>query len=451
MPPLPTIRLRVWHHSDFAPTPEDNLHLSNFLGSFETGSWHVQPAEVLTETCWDHTFVPVEVDIKYRPTSYYNLAEASMELRRFFRDTVETHVGEFFKRVSNTTALLVHMYPVGDEVADTLKGMLLCVNFLQPLAFESGIYVESHRLLEHSMLEEGVIIAADISARAFELNSTLASGDLNALKIKSLSILSFLQGRQETPLPKEVVDAWNKSLTSFTAVHLFSKKIKSCVNSLASQQGVSDHTLYTSLVLIRDAILRFSEYQKSSMEAYKTRTNTSRELIAGLAPTVFGLFYTVASIQGSPLVATATASALSALIVGALGLPRLLKCLSNEEDADKFGGAMRDFQRNLRMAQFGLAILFCHQTLKIPFSWLADGKGIKILESLGIDISQLKNEEFSEKFALDSLEILSQSYEGFEKLRDDITRHAGLKEYTEATMPSSTPDGNGDPMDFQQD
>ncbi|KAI8674259.1 hypothetical protein NCS55_00749200 [Fusarium keratoplasticum] len=410
MPPLPTIRLRVWHHSDFAPTPEDNLHLSNFLGSFETGSWHVQPAEVLTETCWDHTFVPVEVDIKYRPTSYYNLAEASMELRRFFRDTVETHVGEFFKRVSNTTALLVHMYPVGDEVADTLKGMLLCVNFLQPLAFESGIYVESHRLLEHSMLEEGW----------------------------DTSPLSFLFGRQETPLPKEVVDAWNKSLTSFTAVHLFSKKIKSCVNSLASQQGVSDHTLYTSLVLIRDAILRFSEYQKS-------------ELIAGLAPTVFGLFYTVASIQGSPLVATATASALSALIVGALGLPRLLKCLSNEEDADKFGGAMRDFQRNLRMAQFGLAILFCHQTLKIPFSWLADGKGIKILESLGIDISQLKNEEFSEKFALDSLEILSQSYEGFEKLRDDITRHAGLKEYTEATMPSSTPDGNGDPMDFQQD
>ena len=61
MPPLPTIRLRVWHHSDFAPTPEDNLHLSNFLGSFETGPWHVQPAEVLTETCWDHTFVPVEV------------------------------------------------------------------------------------------------------------------------------------------------------------------------------------------------------------------------------------------------------------------------------------------------------------------------------------------------------------------------------------------------------
>ena len=52
---------------------------------------------------------------------------------------------------------------------------------------------------------------------------------------------------------------------------------------------------------------------------------------------------------------------------------------------------------------------------------------------------------------MDSLEILTQSYEGFEKLRDDITRHAGLKEYTEATMPSSTPDGNGDPMDFQQD
>ncbi|UPL00714.1 hypothetical protein LCI18_011648 [Fusarium solani-melongenae] len=459
MPPLPTIRLRVWHHSDLPPTPGDNFRLSDFLGSFDTGSWDVQPAGVLTKTCWDHTFVPLEVDIKYRPTSYYNLPEASTELRRFFRDTVVTRVGEFFKRASNTTAILAQMYPIGGEVEDTLKGMFLRVNFLQPLAIQSGIYVErDHRLLKHSMLEEGVIIAADISARALDPNHNLTSTDLNDLKAKSMSILSLLQGRQETPLPLAVVKAWNESLTSFTAVHLFSKKIKGCVNSLTSQQGgVSDHTLYTNLVLTRDAILSFSGYQRSSMvvirhlqEAYKTRHTTSRELITGLATSVFGLALTVASIPGSPQVAFATASALTALMVGTVGLPRLLKCFRSDEDAHKFGDAIKDFQKNLQTAQFGLAILFCHQTLKIPFSWLADGNGTEILNDLGINISHLKNEEYSEKFALDSLDMLNQSYEGFEKLRDEIARQAGLTEYTEATMPSSTPGGNEDPMDLQQ-
>lgn len=61
MASLPTIRLRVWYHSDIAPTPKDNLDLANFLGSFHMGSWNVQPAEVPTETCWGESFVPLEV------------------------------------------------------------------------------------------------------------------------------------------------------------------------------------------------------------------------------------------------------------------------------------------------------------------------------------------------------------------------------------------------------
>lgn len=92
--------------------------------------------------------------MKYRPTSRYHLTEASTELHRFFKDVVEARVGELFKR-ANTTAVLVHMYPVGDDVTEMLKRMFLRVKFLQPLNIQSGIYTESHLLLNRSMLEEG--------------------------------------------------------------------------------------------------------------------------------------------------------------------------------------------------------------------------------------------------------------------------------------------------------
>lgn len=103
------------------------------------------------------------------------------------------------------------------------------------------------------------------------------------------------------------------------------------------------------------------------------------------------------------------------------------------------------------MAQFALGILFCNQVIQIPFPWLAEGKGTEILEGLGIDISQLKDEEYSAKFALESLESLCESYGKLEKLREDIGRRAGLKEYMEAAIPSSSPDGNGEPMDCEKD
>ncbi|EEU45291.1 uncharacterized protein NECHADRAFT_80840 [Fusarium vanettenii 77-13-4] len=427
MPPLPTIRLRVWHVSDFAPVPDDSLHLSRFLGSFDTGSWHVHPAEVMTEPCRDGGFVPVEVDIKYRPTSRYHLTEASTELHRFFRDVVEARVGELFKR-ANTTAVLVHMYPVGDDVTETLKRMFLRVKFLQPLNIQSGIYAESHRLLNRSMLEEGQ-----------DLELTIIHGCSNAL----------LLGRPGSSVAKaccrgleQVFDLTHRGPSNFEEDPDLRRRFESS----------------GGLVLIREAILHFSEYQKSSQlvvrhlqEANKTRVKNSHSLIAGLRSTALAAVFSMSQLQASCPVSMVTASFLSALAVGVVGIPRLLKCHRNESDVESFDGAMKDFQKTLRMAQFGLGVLFSHQTLEAPCSWLEDGNGAEVLKSLGIDISQLKNEEYSEKFALDSLASLSEAYQDFEKLREDIRRQAGLRECTEATMPSSTPNGNGDPMDCQED
>lgn len=112
------------------------------------------------------------------------------------------------------------------------------------------------------------------------------------------------------------------------------------------------------------------------------------------------------------------------------------------------GDAMGDLLYRLRKAQFGLAILFCNQVLKMPFTWLQEGKGPELVRSLGVDILQLNDEQYCQKYALDSLEDYVQAWGDFEKLRAEIARRAGLDEYTEATMPSGTPHGSGDPMDL---
>ncbi|KAJ4319328.1 hypothetical protein N0V84_006413 [Fusarium piperis] len=457
MPPLPTIRLQVWYHSNFAPTHQENILFANFLGSWNIGSWDVQPVQVLTGAHWNQNFVPIEVDIKYRPTSFYNLAEASTSLCRFFENDVAAHVGEFFRRF-DTTALLVNMYPLGQSLTDEVRAMFLRVKLLRPLGLNSSSYTESYPLLNHSIATEVLHQAASMPIRAFELGNIWAAGDLDALKDKSLNMQSLLQERQDSPLPKEVLEAWNKSFVSLRVVRLLFKKIQICIVSSRSEDGASTQTLYTCLVLIREVIVQFSDFQKSSdlvirhlQVVHGTRVQASREIITTLGG-LLSLFMTY--FRPSPV----TAAGLSlggALLVGAISLPQLFERLGNRKALNKYGDAMRGLQSDLRMAQFGLAILFCNQAFQIPFPWLADGRGTELLESLGVDVSELKGEEYSRGFALDSLESLSQSYGRLEELRNDIGQRAGLKDCMEAAMPSSSPDGNpdgnGEPMDCEED
>ncbi|RMJ15063.1 hypothetical protein CDV36_005221 [Fusarium kuroshium] len=429
MPRLPTMRLQVWHRRDFAPTQKDNQDFAHFLGSFDTGSWNPQPAEVSTVPFCSDSLVPIEVDIKYRPTSYYNLPEASAELCLFFRDTVQARVGEFFNG-RHTAAVLVNMYPVGDEVTENVKAMLLRAKLLQPLVIQSRTYTGTYRVSNRSMLEEGAILAAKISANALELNGLSTAADLNTLKDKALSLASLLQARSRLGKPG---------------------------NSTVKGTGVNTPVLYDSLVLIRASIIQLSAYQKSSesiieqlQKQQDTQTQTSHSVAAGLGSPLCGLLYTMAGLECSP-VSMGAVFLLGFLTTGIIGFAPLYKRIINRNEVGKLGAAMEDLQRDLRIAQFGLGILFCNQTLRMPFSWLTDSRGDGILKGLGVDISQIKNEQYSEKFALDSLHSLRGSYDHFEKLRASIGRHAGLKDCIEATMPSNTPDGNGDPMDLQED
>lgn len=86
----------------------------------------------------------------------------------------------------------------------------------------------------------------------------------------------------------------------------------------------------------------------------------------------------------------------------------------------------------------------------MPFHLMKKSKGIKTLKDLGIDVENLEGEEYSHKFALESLENFRCSYEHLVKMRDVVRQDAGLNEFLEAKMASASP-GGGEPMDFQED
>lgn len=301
-------------------------------------------------------------------------------------------------------------------------------------------------------------------------------------------------------MPKQLVEAWNKSLTSLTAVHLISKKIQICVDGLNRQEGkltLTPQCSRSQLTIDQPrcqrpyplhqpcldsrgdfALFRIPEVipagcptspggqQDPSQEfpwldsrprIYCSRRRRLYVPVASFLSCFHGhnLLFECIGRRGSWYSTVVEmpqkrerCQELYASFPVVMNTPSMLTLFLLFLIVDD---ARKDFQSTLRMAQFGLGVLFSHQTLKAPCSWLEDGDGAEVLKSLGIDISQLKNEEYSEKFALESLASLSGAYQHFEKLREDIRRQAGLRECMEATMPSSTPNGNGDPMDCQED
>ncbi|KAJ4185757.1 hypothetical protein NW755_008208 [Fusarium falciforme] len=446
MPPRPTIRFQIWHDNSDGDAPA-NEDLVGFLRHFDTGPWDIQSPQVLTKSCWGDELVPVEVDFKYRPTSRCNLAEAAAQLGRFFIDIVETRVDKLF----NSTAFIANMYSVGEAASEENKATFPLAKPLRSLAMESHGYARSYPSVGHNLAVETFSLAVEIPSRVVGLKM-LAAGDTTALND---SIPSKQASSHEGIASKEAVEAWNRSLLELEHVHRFSKSLKSFIDGLSSEEGVSAGVLYGNLVQIRETIFHFSEYQKHSetfirdlMSRHEAQAQKYRPMKATLAAAVSGILGTAITHLYASADPTTSFATSGVILLGVVYLAEVF--FGKRKNADKFSNDISNFDIALRKAQFSLAIIFCNQVLKIPFPLLAQSKGAEILKDLGVDVAYLKGEEYSYKFALKSLKELIRSYEDLDKMRDSIRKDAGLKEFLEAMMASASPDG-GEAMDCQED
>ncbi|RSL68692.1 hypothetical protein CEP54_002733 [Fusarium duplospermum] len=448
MPTLPTVRLQFWHDSSFPPAP-GNDDLVEFMHGFNIRPWEVHLPQVLTQRRWGDRLVPVEVDFKYRSFSRCNFAEAAVQLCRFFAHVVKRYTNELF----DTSAHIANMYPVGEAITEDVVAMFLCVELLQPLTMQSRGYIKSNPSVSHNKILDSLSLMVEIPCRALEFEKMRSTSDWTALKD---SILNKPSSSHDSTVPEGVVDDWNRSLAAFEDVQRLSKQIKNFIDGLSDQKYVSGGTFYTNLAQIRRAIAQFSVYQKYSqliieklVESYRKDAQSSRsEKNDIMAYATYALATIISTVYASN--ETAAVTVLSGAILGG-GVTMIRRFFfGKEKNIDNFGDAIANFAVALRNAQFSLGILFCNQVLKIPFPLLTQGEGAQILKDLGIDVKNLKGEEYSHKFALKSLENFRCSYEHLEKMRDVVRRDAGLNEFLETKMASASP-GGGEPMDFQED
>ncbi|KAJ3463477.1 hypothetical protein MRS44_008263 [Fusarium solani] len=428
MPPRPTIRCQIWHDNSLEDAPA-NEDLANILRrNFRIGPWDIQSPQVLTKSRWGDRFVPVEVDFKYQSTSRCNLAQAAAQLGRFFIFVVETHVDTIF----NSTAFVANMYPVDESVSEEIKSTFPLAKPLRPLAMQSHGYVKGYPSVNHTLAVETLSIAVEIPSGVVELNKMLTTADFTALKD---SIPDKPSSFYEGTASKEAVEAWNRSLLELEHVHRFSKSLKSCIDGLSGEEGVSAGILYENLVQIQETIFQFSGYQKHSEafirdlmsrhEAHAEKYRPMKATLGAAASLILGT--AISNLYGSADPTTTFAT-------------------SGRKNAENFSDAISNFDIALRKAQFALAIIFSHQAFKMSFPLLAQRKGTELLKDLGVDFAHLKGEEYSYKFALKCLKELLRSYQDLDKMRDSIRKDAGLKEFLEAKMTSASPDG-GEPMD----
>ncbi|RSM06386.1 hypothetical protein CDV31_009160 [Fusarium ambrosium] len=331
------------------------------------------------------------------------------------------------------------MYPVGETLTEDVVAMFLRVVLLRPLTMQSHGYIKSNPLLDHNVIFDTLSLMVEIPCQALEVEKMRNAGDWTALKDTILSKLSSSQG---SAVPEGVVEDWNRSLAAFEDVQRFSKHIKPCFDDLSGQKYVSGGTFYTNLAQIRVAVSQFSVYQKCSQSIIEKLVKNHEKKAKDPRPVMVAGAAVLSFIPAIPYIYASTDPKTAIFLVGAF--------IGGVIKISEFFGGKKNINESLRNAQFALGILFCNQALGMPFPLLAKPKGVETLEGLGIDVTHIKGEEYSHKFALKSLKEFRRSYEDLEKVRDLVRKDAGIKEFLETTMASASPDG-GEPMDCQED
>ncbi|KAL2686847.1 hypothetical protein Neosp_004389 [[Neocosmospora] mangrovei] len=405
-----TVRLRVWHRSEYRRSYTNNQYLACILSRSNLYGWTVEAAQLDLESSSGEDFVPIEVNLHYEGD---DLGFARATLRRVFIKTIESHIPKMFKKRQGKP-LYVTMHPVGDDIPDGLRTTFTDFRILQSLEVESQAYVSSGSMTERDY----VVKRADACIEL--LKSDKENGVLS----------EWLKGIGEQPsvvdgiVAKEVEALWNKSLASFWHVQLLSNQVQGCIENLSSRRTISDQDLLDNLVLMRRAVIHFSQYELCIEELTEPLLK-----MHGTDP------YVVDN-KVSILVGTAILfilpgfDPLSAFLSSAGGMKLTAFCqrLQKRRTVQHLGEAMKDFSNYLQEAQVALAAKFCNQVLQSRLESLSIAKRSNTLRWLGIDVDHLRVQQFSDDQIVKTLELFYASYQNFKAKRDKVRDDAGLRE-----------------------
>ncbi|KAM0417237.1 hypothetical protein ACHAPT_012748 [Fusarium lateritium] len=401
----PTVRLQVWHRSDYRRSYRDNKSLEEAIRRAGIQDWMVEAARLENDHNIGDDFVPIEVNLQCQNR---DLAVASASLRELFVLTARTLSVELLEG-RESKPLFVNAFPIGDGALDAVRPGFTHLKVLKSLAVESQPCAKTCPTAEQDLVAELICIGLEAPRHTLgflKIYLEVRFGGIPSLKHVEESIRTLKQEMDNG---------------------ILSGHVQGCVESLSKGQAISNQDLLDNLIMMRRAVVHLSKYQMNM-----------RELTEPLL-TIHGNDARLANKKTSMLVGAA--AALSCVLgfkkiggsflywTALTELSRTYLAFHRQDTVRELDDAMVQFSQSLQRVQVALAVQFCDQVLGARLDCLSIAERTKTLKDLGVDVLHLEPQQLSNDLVIQALQMHDKLFGKFKAKRDQVRDHAGLKEF----------------------
>ncbi|KAF4467191.1 hypothetical protein FALBO_5920 [Fusarium albosuccineum] len=492
----PLIRLQVWCYSELGRDLSVNCALAASLSGAEVDNWLITPARpsespesstdryAPIEASHDHLGnlqdpkhiirpKPLAVECQFQPSTD---CEAEGSLRKLFRQTLPPLIDNFSKG-RGLKPLQITMFPVGGELPDDAVQRYSHAQVLHSLAMDHtrvahasnvrGNQLEGIARTLAAVTPEAVVAGLDLSVQIKNMvkNSMLGESPTDDwLRIKAMfSEIKMLDDTTEvldqavkhessvdlraTP---EIRASWNMVLASSYCFRKLVGDLQECISKISKGSVVGNEDLYCIVIGMTVAMNSLSwhrkemktfgdlvckEYGETKAALWKRFLKTSISFVAGVVlasatPVVGGVTTVTASTVGMTTTAAGVVVAAGAAGLASSDIVKKWKLGTKMNEVEDLQKLRR--QLELGGAQIAVAAIFCGQVLSMRLDLMSRTDRKCVLQALGVDVDELKEEDYRQELVLSRIRQFCSSFEEFDRKRQEVGDEFGIRDVKEA-------------------
>ncbi|KAK4183629.1 hypothetical protein QBC35DRAFT_507651 [Podospora australis] len=394
---------------------------------------------------------------KKRPDPEDDDEDPVADLTQFFEEQLPSKLKLFFKSLGGTgeEAHQIVLTLADQDVPDDVKHRNTHVNVLRSLQVQSQLTVERDVFSPGDICElvlpllQSAAVGASVGTfiNQIPVDWTKGASMFNTFQefrakfsdqLPDGGISNAGQAKEKT---EDITRQWTRAETCMDMMSSIIRHVDDCCLQPCSkgrQSRVAPQQLYETMIGLRNAMVFFSAYEAEMMavcEAVKDlKTNRGKEYwgtVAAFFAMVVALGLAIPT--GGASLAVAAGAAIGTAGAGVIASGGLV--IAKEVGINKHKKVVEDFSMTigelgeaLRQANVALTTIFCAEVLQLPIQsrHLISTQRDHILRSLGVDIAQLKSDDYRRELAQDRLKRFSKVYQDFVTKRDEVQKAAGM-------------------------
>ncbi|KAJ3518370.1 hypothetical protein NM208_g14536 [Fusarium decemcellulare] len=482
----PLIRLQVWCYTELGRDSSVNRALAASLSGAEVDNWLITPTRpsesaessrdryAPIEASHDHLGNlqdpkritrprPLTVELQFQPSTD---CEAQGSLRKLFRQTLPPLVDNFSKG-RGLKPLQITMFPVGDKLPDDAVQRYSHAQVLHSLAMDHtrvahasnvrGNQVEGIARTLAAVTPEAIVAGLDYSVQIKNMIINSMRGESptdNWIRIKAMfseikmpddtteALEQAVEHESGVDLraTSEIKASWNMVLASSYCFRKLVGDLQACTSKISKGSAVGNEDLYRIVIGMTVAMNSLSWHRKEVKTfgdlVCKEYGETKAALWNRFLKTSIWFVAGVVLASATPVVGGVTTVTASTL-AGAAGLAssdivKKWKLGTKMNEVGHLENLRRQLESAIGGAQIAVAAIFCGQVLSIRLDLMSrtDRKGV--LKALGVDVDELKEEDYRQQLALNRIEQFCSSFEEFDKKRKEVGDEFGIKDVKQA-------------------